>query len=174
MSLPRHQGVAFVSLLSTRKFGHIILSSFPGRGSSAPASLSNWSFAEIIASVLFAFRSTPHPVTGETPHKVLTGMDMVLSHFQEWTKYTTNVADVGARLKGIVFFRKEPLDHTVQEQTRALSKATSLSELQVGDLVVVMLLAKEFREIQGCFGTHGANLVGSKPSIRAECLLSCN
>ncbi|EZG42740.1 putative transposon protein, partial [Gregarina niphandrodes] len=52
------------------------------KGALSRTSVNNWSFEEVLASVLYAYRSTPHISTGESPYRLLTGNDMVLPHFQ--------------------------------------------------------------------------------------------
>ncbi len=62
---------------------------FLNRTTSAYISQTTWALPEIIASVLLAYRSTPHPATGETPHYLMTGSDLVLPHFQDWVEYSS-------------------------------------------------------------------------------------
>ena len=110
-----------------------------------------WSFTDIVASTLLAFRSTPHPSTGDSPYRLLTGCDMVLPHFQNWTKFEDSHADVVARLMLVTNLRRDAFDNALQLLVR--KKVTKTEEIKVGDVVIAVLKGKHQAQIQARFGT---------------------
>ncbi|EZG42712.1 integrase core domain protein, partial [Gregarina niphandrodes] len=121
------------------------------RSISSFTSTTPWSFPEIVASAMMAYRSTPHPTTGESPYRIVTGADLVLPHFQQWHRYENLIQDVVPRLRLLDTFRQDALDHTLRTISRRRTPTTK--EIKVGDTVVMLLRGKLLATLQERFGS---------------------
>ncbi|EZG42914.1 hypothetical protein GNI_208350 [Gregarina niphandrodes] len=128
---------------------------------SAFVSTTDWSFKEIVASAMLAYRSTPHPTTGESSYRIVTGADLVLPHFQEWHKFETYITDVIPRLKLLNTFRQDALNHTLSSVSKG--RPPVKKEIYVGDTVVVLLRGKMLATIQQRFGVSKLIPTWSEP-----------
>ena len=125
------------------------------RSVSAYISQTTWPLVDIVASVLFAYRSTPHPATGESPYYLMTGMDMVLPHFQDWAAYTFDTSDSYRRLNLLAKIRYECFNAMVRRSTilaKQRGRDRKGPELQVGDLVICWLNSTEVAKLLERFG----------------------
>ncbi|EZG44015.1 RNA-directed DNA polymerase [Gregarina niphandrodes] len=120
------------------------------RSVSAFTSTTDWSFNEIVASSMLAYRSTPHPTTGESPYRIITGADLVLPHFQEWHKFENLITDVIPRLKLLNTFRQDALNHTLASVSKG--RPPVKKDVDVGDTVVILLRGKLLHDLQRRFG----------------------
>ena len=114
----------------------------------------SWNLVDIVASVLLAYRSTPHPMTGESPYRLMTGMDFVLPHFQQWADYSFEHMDTYRRFNLLAQVRKDCLDHALRRAAK--HQPTSQNKLncmtKVGDLVVCWLNPNEVSKLLSRFG----------------------
>ena len=110
---------------------------------------------DIVASVMLAYRSTPHPVTGESPYRLMTGLDLVLPHFQEWAEYSVDNMDTYRRFSLLAQVRKDCLDRTLRNASRNSPTTSNKSKapLNVGDLVVCWLTPTEVAKLLIRFGS---------------------
>ena len=111
------------------------------RATSAYISQTTWRLVDIVSSVLFAYRSTPHPTTGETPHYLMTGYDQTLPHFQEWQPYTFNGLDTYRRFQLLMEVRRDVLDTTIRKAADRMQKLSPKHKktYKVGDVVICWL-----------------------------------
>ena len=126
------------------------------RAVSAYASQTSWPLVDIVASVLMAYRSTPHPSTSESPYRLMTGLDMVLPHFQQWAEYSIETMDSYRRFNLLAQVRRECFDRVLRTAAgaRALCKGRTTLDpmLAVGDLVVYWLNPHEVSKLLARFG----------------------
>ena len=126
------------------------------RSVSAYASQTSWPLVDIVASVLMAYRSTPHPSTSESPYRLMTGLDMVLPHFQQWAEYSIETMDSYRRFNLLAQVRRECFDRVLRTAAgaRALCKGRTTVDpmLAVGDLVVYWLNPHEVSKLLARFG----------------------
>eukprot|EP01069_Polyplicarium_translucidae_P009985 Polyplicarium_translucidae@DN3351_c2_g1_i2.p2 len=111
-----------------------------------------WDMEEIVTAVLIAYRSTPHPATGETPHYLMTGCDFVLPHFQDWTGYGPEEAAPRRRFEVMTEIRRQCLDRMLRLVAARRGDSTTKA-LEIGDLVIVWLNPNECRRLLERFGT---------------------
>ena len=128
---------------------------FLNRAISAYVSQSNWDLAEIVASVMLAYRSTPHPSTGESPYYVMTGLDMVLPHFQDWAEYTRDTVEANKRFDLIAQVRRDCFDVLVKKCVNRMMKPPKQERpLKVGDVVICWLNPYEVGRIISRLGSR--------------------
>ena len=127
------------------------------RSVSAYVSQTSWPLVDIVASVLMAYRSTPHPTTNESPYRLMTGLDMTLPHFQEWAEYSVENMDAYRRFNLLAQVRKECLDRVLRNLANnhkiQKGKPTTCSSLDVGDLVLYWLNPNEVSKMLSRFGS---------------------
>ncbi|EZG42859.1 hypothetical protein GNI_215480 [Gregarina niphandrodes] len=92
----------------------------------------------------------PHPTTGESPYRIITGADLVLPRFQEWHKFENLITDVIPRLKLLNTFRQDALNHTLASVSKG--RPPVKKDIDVGDAVVILLLDKLLHDLQQRFG----------------------
>lgn len=128
---------------------------FLKRTTSAILPYSPFSLAEIIVTVLQAYRTTPHPETGETPLRLLTGQDSMLPHWQEWEAVTLDNWESNTRLHMLTRIRYNAFQHMVKKIAwrNAKDKHTKKHQkLQIGDLVICWLRPNEVEDLLKRFG----------------------
>ena len=115
----------------------------------------SWNLVDIVASVLLAYRSTPHPSTGESPYRLMTGMDLVLPHFQQWAEYSFEQMDTYRRFNLLAQVRRDCLDRALRNAARNTRKIVNHTNLMinVGDLVVCWLNPPEVAKLLSRFGS---------------------
>ena len=118
---------------------------------SRTAATSKWSFREILSTVLMAYRSTPHISTGESPYKLLTGNDMILPHFQEWTAYEAMDRRAQDRFATITILRQEAFQQAIQRSAAGKLK-TDNRKFSVGDVIIHELHKKDCEKLIRYFG----------------------
>ena len=128
---------------------------FLTRSVAAYVSQTSWNLVDIVASVMLAYRSTPHPVTGESPYRLMTGLDLVLPHFQDWAEYSVDNMDTYRRFSLLAQVRKDCLDRTLRNASRNSPTTSNKSKapLNVGDLVVCWLTPTEVAKLLIRFGS---------------------
>ena len=127
---------------------------FLTKGISSLSALTKWSFEEVIASVLMSYRSSPHPNTGESPYYLVTGEDMILPHFQDWTNYVLEDAQAGARLCSIAELRRDALNRMIMQQSEKMMKRKKRPQVfEIGDLVILELNANDLSHMRKNFGS---------------------
>lgn len=115
---------------------------FLKRSTSAMLPYSNFSLAEIVATVLQAYRTTPHPETEETPLLLLTGQDSMLPHWQEWEAITLDNWKANTRLHMLTRIRVNALQHMIKKIVWRDAKSKNIRghpQYKVGDLVICWL-----------------------------------
>ena len=124
------------------------------RATSAYISQTTWRLVDIVSSVLFAYRSTPHPTTGETPHYLMTGYDQTLPHFQEWQPYTFDGLDTYRRFQLLMEVRRDVLDTTIRKAADRMQKLSPKHKktYKVGDVVICWLNHYEVTKLLQRFG----------------------
>lgn len=118
---------------------------------SRTSATSKWSFQEILSTVLMAYRSTPHISTGETPYKLLTGNDMVLPHFQEWTSYEALERRAQDRYATITILRQEAFQAAIQRTAAGKNKVDN-RKFETGDVIIHELHKKDCEKLVRYFG----------------------
>ena len=128
---------------------------FLTRSVAAYVSQTSWSLVDIVASVMLAYRSTPHPSTGESPYRLMTGLDLVLPHFQDWAEYSVDHMDTYRRFNLLAQVRRDCLDRTLRIASKSVTASSSKSKspLNVGDLVVCWLTPTEVAKLLTRFGS---------------------
>ena len=125
---------------------------FLNRTVSAYVAQTTWTLTEIIASVLLAYRSTPHPVTGESPHFLMTGIDLVLPHFQDWADHTSPHLSIAKRFDLLAQVRKDCLDNIVRRLAGRRARIGQKNTIQAGDLVIAALDNREMAKLVSRLG----------------------
>ena len=127
---------------------------FLTRAVAAYVGQTSWPFVDIVASVLLAYRSTPHPSTGESPYRLMTGMDLTLPHFQQWAEYSFEAMDTYRRFNLLAQVRKDCLDYTLRKAAKHQPTSTNKLNcmLNGGDLVVCWLSPNEVSKLLSRFG----------------------
>ena len=125
------------------------------RSVSAYVSQTSWALVDIVASVLLAYRSTPHPATSESPYYLMTGLDMTLPHFQQWREYSFDHGDAYRRFSLLAQVRRECFDRVLRV---AAAKSKDLKEkenrrIEIHDLVVCWLNPNEVSKLLSRFGS---------------------
>ena len=127
------------------------------RSVSAYIGQTSWPLVDVVASVLMAYRSTPHPVTNESPYRLMTGLDMVLPNFQEWAEYSVDNMDAYRRFNLLAQVRRDCLDRVLRNAAynhqRHHNKTKVSRPLQVGDLVIYWLNPSEVSKLLIRFGS---------------------
>ena len=124
------------------------------RSVSAYVSQTSWLLVDIVASVLMAYRSTPHPVTGESPYRLMTGLDMVLPHFQQWAEYSVENMESYRRFNLLAQIRRDCFDRVLRvAATKAKEpKGRANQKMEVNGLVVCWLSPHEVAKLLPRFG----------------------
>ncbi|EZG42967.1 integrase core domain protein, partial [Gregarina niphandrodes] len=132
------------------------------KGALSRTSVNNWSFEEVLASVLYAYRSTPHISTGESPYRLLTGNDMVLPHFQAWTNYETLDSRAAHRYSLITQLRYEAFEQAISRQALTSTKKDD-RKFELGDVVIYQLTKKDSEKLVKYYGTDKLMPAWSEP-----------
>lgn len=118
------------------------------RGLSTMMRQVTWGIHEITASVLFAYRATPHPSTGFAPYFLLTGMDMSTPFRQEWADLTTP-RPYSTRLQGLATARHLTAERlaraAVHRQEKESPRSRSPLPVKIGDLVIYRFSPHDIR-----------------------------
>jgi len=77
--------------------------------------LTSWPLEEVVATVLWAYRSTPHPATGETPQYLMAGLDTALPHQQDWTYGDGERVDSESRFRVLAQVRRQCFETMVRK-----------------------------------------------------------
>lgn len=82
--------------------------------------------------------STPHPSPGESPYKLMTGMDMVLPNFQEWADYSFEKLEAWDRFRLITNVHRICLDNAIRNimRVRDRAKRRTHKDIEIGDIVL--------------------------------------
>ena len=126
------------------------------RGLSSISALHDWDLREIISAILFAFRSTPHPSTGDTPFRIVFGFDMPIPHWREWySEMGLKSIDNVERYRIIDMIRRNALDELIRHQVLVEAGQPKLkpSDFNIGDWVLYTLSSSELTELRRHYGT---------------------
>lgn len=100
-------------------------------------------FTEALATVLYHYRATPTAATGDSPFRLLTGVDMLQPGLQEYT----TIIDLprNQQLECLINLRSNLMDRLVRKSAEENRKVGSLPALKVGDIVVYELNVAELQ-----------------------------
>ena len=109
------------------------------------------SLQEAIDFVLIAYRSTPHSSSGDTPFRLLTGLDFVLPNLQAWTEETFSSRSMAERLILVLHLRHAALQVSLSQVLKRQSNPEEQAPIAVGDLVIGQLSEGDSRQLRKFF-----------------------
>eukprot|EP00918_Siedleckia_nematoides_P094693 GHVU01207878.1.p1 GENE.GHVU01207878.1~~GHVU01207878.1.p1 ORF type:complete len:1355 (+),score=235.70 GHVU01207878.1:302-4366(+) len=102
---------------------------------------------DLLANVHFAYWSTQHPATGETPSFLMNQRELTLPHFQEWQRVLPRL-EGKFKLEVVTRTRQEALERMLQAVRRRQEPCKKPApKVEEGDLVVYFLREPEIRAV---------------------------
>ena len=110
------------------------------------------SLQDAVNFILIAYRSTPHSSTGDSPYRILTGLDFVLPNLQEWTQETFSSRSLGDRLTLLLQLRHDALQVSLSKVLDRQSHSKTQPLIEVGDIIIAHLSPYDARKMSQFLG----------------------